>query len=105
MRHHRVQITALQQRVDGLPVALPVGQRARFDLRIVEVAFVDVVVAVVVLVIMVVIVAVIMGFVVMRLVFGVIRKGGQGCGGKRGRGQSGKKCGVDAGHHGLHSGR
>ena len=68
----------------------------------VEVAFVDVVVAVVVFVVMVV--AVIMGFVVMRLVFGVIRKGGQGCGGKRGRGQSGKKCGVDAGHHGLHSG-
>jgi len=50
------------------------------------------------------VVAVIMGFVVMRLVFGVIRKGGQSCGGKRGRGQSGKKCGVDAGHHGLHSG-
>ena len=50
------------------------------------------------------IMVVIMGFVVMRFVFGVIRKGGQGCGGKRGRGQSGKKCGVDAGHHGLHSG-
>jgi hypothetical protein len=57
-----------------------------------------------VIMVVAVIMVVIMGFVVMRLVFGVIRKGGQGCGGKRGRGQSGKKCGVDAGHHGLHSG-
>jgi hypothetical protein len=43
--HHRVERAVAQQRVDRLPVALPVRQRAVGDLRVVEIAAVDVVVA------------------------------------------------------------
>ena len=54
MLHDRIQRAVLQQRVDRLPVALPIRERARGNLAVVKMTVIDVVCAVVVAVCMIV---------------------------------------------------